>query len=212
MNRINKLVGTSVACVAAFLFIAGRVSATNLIVNPGFESGLTPWTYSGAGANANGTVAFGLNGPSALGSSCAAMSNFDTSTTLSLQQSTSPGSVVPGTVSYSFDVRNSSFSGGSFAYEIYSVPASGPATDLGPGTSPSYNDSIWHTLSGSVTVPANVDHLTIEFDCIAGASPSSGEDLFIDNVSITQVPEPTTVTLASLGVVGTVAFGRKRKL
>jgi hypothetical protein len=163
----------------------------------------------GSGPNAAGTENSGTNGPSAPGVTSAAMTNFDAGTTLSLQQTTAPGSVVPGTLNYSFDVRNFSFSAGIFAYEIYSIPATGPATDLGPGASTSYNDSSWHTISGSVIATANVDHLTIEFDCVAGVVGGSGEDLFIDNVSITQVPEPTTVTLVGLGLLGAIAFGCK---
>jgi hypothetical protein len=210
MNGISRFVGSSV-CGAALLFAAGQVSAgANLILNPGFETGdLSDWTYSGAGGNAAIFVNSGLNGPSAPGSDSVLLTNFNPSTALSLQQST--GSVLPGVVDYSFDLYPMvSVNGGAFSLHIIAVPSSGMNVDLGPVVYSGRYNSQWHTVSGSVTAPAGVDHLIIEFDCSAAAG-SSGDAVFLDNVSITQVPEPTTVTLVGLGLFGAVAFGRKRK-
>jgi hypothetical protein len=67
-------------------------------------------------------------------------------------------------------------------------------------------DSTWHTFSGSYTAPANTDHLKVELDA------TFVEILRVDNVSLSQVPEPTTVTLAALGLVGVLVMLRKRPL
>jgi PEP-CTERM motif len=214
MNWVGKFIGSSVGAVA-FLFAVGEVSAANLIQNPGFETGTTAsWLVMGAGAGSSVTVQTPDNGPSAPGSFNAFMTNSMAANNLALQQSTPLASAIPGSVNYSFDLKlDNSANGGVFFVHIWDVNSSGGIIDQGPGLlqpNPA-NDGNWHTFSGSFTAPATVDHLEIEFDCAAGADPGSVESMHVDNVSLSQVPEPATVTLVGLGLFGALAGLRKRK-
>ena len=211
MKGISKFAGSAVV-VAALVFVAGQVSAANLIQNPGFETGdFTGWSVLNAGFS---QVQTPDNGPSAPGSFNAYLSNSIAANNLALQQSTPLGSAVPGLVNYSFDEKVvSSLNGGVVFIHIWDINATGGVIDQGPGLLGPYFNSSWGTISGSFTAPANVNHLEIEFDCTTGAAAGSTEVVRIDNVSLSQVavPEPTTVTLVGLGLLGAIALGRKRK-
>jgi hypothetical protein len=53
--------------------------------------------------------------------------------------------------------------------------------------------------------------LYIEFDATTGANVGSTDQMGVDNVVLTVVPEPTTMTLVGLGMVGAVLGLRKRR-
>ncbi|MGO9246669.1 MAG: PEP-CTERM sorting domain-containing protein [Verrucomicrobiia bacterium] len=136
------------------------------------------------------------------------MSNLVGSTTLSLQQSTPTASAVPGLVNYSFDLQNFlAANGGTLSIQILDLNSSGGVIDQGPGLlQPNVPiDGNWHTVSGSFTAPANVDHFEIQFGC------TDAETLLVDNVSLRQVPEPTSLTLAAVGLLGAFLGLRKRQ-
>jgi len=213
MNGIGKFIGSSVA-VAALVFVAGQVSAANLVLNPGFETGdTTDWSILGAGPGASVTVQTPDNGPSAAGSFNAYMTNSIAAANLALQQSTALGDAIPGLVSYSFDMKGSvSANGGVFFVHIWDINSTGGVIDQGPGLLGPYFPSTtsWTTISGSFTAPASVNHLEVEFDCTTGAAAGSAEAVHVDNVSLSQVPEPTTFTLVGLGLVAAVLGLRKR--
>ncbi len=197
-------------CIAAAALVTRQAPAQNLIQNPGFETGtLTDWTVVGTafGVGVRVITPF-FNAPSAPGTYAAIMSNLTGSTTLSLQQSTPSASVVPGLVDYSFDLQNLlSASGGTFSIQISDLNSSGGVIDQGPGLlQPNVPiDGSWHTISGSFTAPANVDHLEIQFGC------TDAETLLVDNVSLRQVPEPTSLTLVATGLLGAFVGLRKRQ-
>jgi hypothetical protein len=213
MNGIGKFIGSSVA-VAALVFVAGQVSAANLVLNPGFETGdLTSWSVFGAGSGASVTVQTPDNGPSAPGSFNAYMTNSIAAANLALQQSTAVGDAIPGLVNYSFDMKGSvSANGGVFFVHIWDINSTGGVIDQGPGLLGPYfpSTSSWTTITGSFTAPANVNHLEVEFDCTTGAAAGSAEAIHVDNVSLSQVPEPTTLTLVGLGMVAAVLGLRRR--
>ena len=200
--------------IAACVFAAGQASAANLVANPGFETGTTAsWSILGAGAGASVVASTPDNGPSAAGSFNAFMTNSIPAANLALQQSTPLGSAVPGLVNYSFALKVvNSFNGGVVFIHIWDVNSGGGVIDQGPGLLGPFFNSGWVTISGSFTAPASVNHLEIEFDCTTGAATGSAEAIRVDNVSLTQaVPEPTTVTLVGLGLLGAIALGRKHR-
>jgi hypothetical protein len=211
MNGISKFIGSAVALV----FIAGQVSAQNLVLNPGFETGdTTSWLVLGAASGASVTVQSGDNGPSDPGSYNAFMTNSIAASNLALQQSTAVGDAIPGTVNYSFDMKGSvSANGGVFFVHIWDINSTGGVIDQGPGLLGPYFPSTtsWTTITGSFTAPATVNHLEVEFDCTTGAAAGSVEAVHVDNVSLSQVPEPTTVTLVGLGLVGGIWGLRRRR-
>ena len=211
MKATGKLVG-SLACAAAFVLAVNQVSAANLILNPGFETGTTAnWLVLNAGTvTVDGTA----NGPSAPGTFSAFMQNTLPANNLALQQSTAVGSASPGLVNYSFDLKvDSSLNGGVVFIHFWDINSSGGVIDAGPGLLGPYFNTGWVTYSGTWTAPANVNRFTVEFDCTTGAAAGSAESIHVDNVSISQavIPEPTTVSLVGLGLLGAILLGRKNR-
>jgi len=198
----------------AGLLIGNSVSAANLILNPGFENGTNlVWSVLGAsGSSAYVTLHSGANGPSAPGTFDAYMYNVIPAANLALQQSTALGDAVPGLVNYSFDLKvDSSLAGGVVFIHLWDINATGGVIDSGPGLLGPYFNTGWQTYTGSWTAPANVNHFEIEIDCTTGATVGSTEAIEVDNVSLTQVPEPATLSLAALSLLGVWTLRRSRK-
>ena len=213
MNGISKFVGGTMAA-AALVLVAGQVSAANLVQNPGFETGdTTDWSVLGASdGSAYVNVQTPDNGPSAPGTYDAYMYNVIPAANLALQQSTALGDANAGTVTYSLDLKvDSSLVGGVVFIHFWDINSTGGVIDQGPGLKGPYFNSSWQTYTGSWVAPANVDHFEVEIDCTTGAGAGSTEAIEVDNVSLTQVPEPTTLTLVGLGMVGAVLGLRKRR-
>lgn len=198
----------------AGLLIGNSAFATNLFLNPGFETGnTTGWSVLGAsGGSAYVNVLSPNNGPSAPGLYDVYMYNVIPAANLALQQSTALGDAVPGLVNYSLDLKvDSSLNGGVVFIHLWDINATGGVIDQGPGLLGPYFNSGWTTISGSWTAPANVNHFEIEIDCTTGAASGSTEAIEVDNVSLTQVPEPATVSLAAFGLLGVLTLRRSRK-
>ena len=213
MNGTSRFLVSSVGAVA-LMFVVGQVSAVNLILNPGFETGdTTDWSVLGASdGSAYVNVQTPDNGPSAPGSYDAYMYNVIPAANLALQQSTALGDANAGTVTYSFDLKvDSSLNGGVVFIHLWDINSTGGVIDQGPGLKGPYFNAGWQTYTGSWVAPATVNHFEVEFDCTTGATAGSAEAIEIDNVSLTQVPEPTTITLVGLGLVGAVLGLRKRR-
>ena len=214
MNGISKFVGGTMAA-AALVLVAGQVSAANLVQNPGFETGdTTDWSVLGASdGSAYVNVQTPDNGPSAPGTYDAYMYNVIPAANLALQQSTALGDANAGTVTYSLDLKvDSSLVGGVVFIHFWDINSTGGVIDQGPGLKGPYFNSSWQTYTGSWVAPANVNHFEVEIDCTTGAGAGSTEAIEVDNVSLTQaVPEPTTLTLVGLGMVGAVLGLRKRR-
>ena len=199
----------------AGLLIGNSVFATNLILNSGFETGnTTGWSVLGASdGSAYVNVLSPNNGPSAPGIYDAYMYNVIPAANLALQQSTALGSASPGLVNYSFDLKvDSSLSGGVVFIHLWDINATGGVIDQGPGLLGPYFNSGWTTITGSWTAPANVNHFEIEFDCTTGAASGSAEAIEVDNVSLTQVPEPASLALAAVGLFGALTLRRSRNV
>ena len=197
------------------LLAGGSASATNLLLNPGFETGtLADWLALGQGVGASISVQSD-NGPSAPGTFSAFMTDTIPANNLALQQSTALGDATPGLVMYSFDLKgNTSVNGGVAFVHIWDINSTGGVIDQGPGLLGPYFPvtSSWTTYSGSFTAPANVNHFEIEFDCTTGAASGSAEAFSVDNVSLSQVvPEPASLSLGAMGLLGAWAFRRSRK-
>jgi hypothetical protein len=199
----------------AGLLIGNSVFATNLILNSGFETGnTTGWSVLGASdGSAYVNVLSPNNGPSAPGIYDAYMYNVIPAANLALQQSTALGSASPGLVNYSFDLKvDSSLNGGVVFIHLWDINSTGGVIDQGPGLLGPYFNSGWTTITGSWTAPANVNHFEIEFDCTTGAASGSAEAIEVDNVSLTQVPEPASLALAAVGLFGALTLRRSRNV
>ena len=152
------------------------------------------------------------NGPSAPGTYSVLMVNSFPASNLALQQSTALGDAVPGLVNYSFDLKvDTSLNGGVVFVHLWDINASGGVIDQGPGLKGPYFNTSWQTYTGSWTAPAGVNHFEIEIDCTTGATSGSAEAIEVDNVSLTQVPEPASLSLAAMGLLGIWMFRRSSK-
>jgi hypothetical protein len=210
MKAWSKLIGNSFFAVALVVAVS-HVSAANLLLNPGFETGTTAnWLVLNVGT----VTVVTDNGPSAPGTYSAFMQNTAAANNLALQQSTALGSASPGTVNYSFDLKvDSSLNGGVVFIHFWDVNSTGGVIDQGPGLLGPYFNTGWQTYTGSWTAPANVDHFQVEIDCTTGAAAGSAESIHVDNVSISQavIPEPTTLSLVGLGALGLLLLGKKSR-
>jgi hypothetical protein len=195
----------------AVLLIGNTVLAQNLIQNPGFETGdLTGWTPLNVGATATISVLTPGNP-----GSYAWLDNTTLAYNLGLSQTTPNGSVGGGvTINYSFDLLGGNQNAGGVDFiHIFEQNSGGGVIGQGPGLLGPYFPSAsgWTTYTGSFTTMAGTDHLTIEFDATTGAATGSTDQMGIDNVSLTPVPEPTTLALAGLGGMALLSMIRRRK-
>jgi hypothetical protein len=209
--------GKSIACaicIVIFLLGTGELWASNLIANPDFETGdLTDWTVVNGGFGHGVSVRNDENDPLAAGSYDAYVSNLNSSAQVGLQQSTPAGSAVPGDdVNYSFDLRLDLSLKGSFFVHIWDINSVGGVIDNGPGVlQPSISaDGDWHTFSGSFVAPTGVDHFEIEFDAAIGTGVAA-EITRVDNVSLSEVPEPSSFLLTVIASLSPFALLRCKR-
>lgn len=186
-NWIRLFVGT--CCALTLGSIAMPAHAVNLLLNPGFESGsLGPWAgVGGLGPNATIIVRTPDNGPFAPGTHHAFLDNRAEANGLTLAQTTSPGSAIPGQVFYSFDLKSGPTSnGGVFFVEIFAQNIGG-AVIGGSGLLGNFANPNWGTFGGSFVAPAGTDHLTIQFEAPTGAVIGSQSSMQVDNAVLQQV-------------------------
>ncbi len=184
----NAVLGCIMAVLALALAGAGSDAlATNLLTNPGFETGdLTGWLVFGESANSGVTVQSPDNGPSAPGTHNAYMDNHAEAVGLTLKQSTPAGSAGPGLVFYSFDLKlGQAGAGGVFFVEVFAEQAGGGVIGTS-GLLGNYTPAAWTTFSGSFMAPANTDFLTIQFMANTGAVVGSISTMNVDNVDVHQ--------------------------
>lgn len=195
-------------------FLAGNTAlAQNLISNPGFNTGdLTDWTPINEASGATISVLPSGGNPT----DYAWLNNTIEGYNLALSQTTPNGSVVGAgiTIDYSFDLLGGNQAAGGVDFiHIFDENASGGVISQGPGLLGPYfpSASSWTTYTGSFTTVAGSDHLYIEFDATTGANAGSMDQMGIDNVELTPAPEPTTISLAAMGLLGVWAIRRSRK-
>jgi hypothetical protein len=215
-NQQGKIMKTTLKTIAftASLtgFLIGNTSlAQNLILNPSFATGdLTDWSPLNAASGATITVSPTGGNPTG---DYAWLDNTVEAYNLALSQTTANGSAVGGgiTVNYSFDLLGGSQAAGGVDFiHIFDENATGGVISQGPGLLGPYFPSAsgWTTYTGSFTTVAGSDHLYIEFDATTGANAGSTDQMGVDNVilSVTPTPEPTTLSLAAMGIAGIWAF------
>lgn len=207
----KRFVGTLCATALAGLLIGNTVFGQNLIVNPGFSTGdLTGWSTANTGAGATISVIPTGGNPG----DYTWLNETVEPATLVLDQATAAGSAVGAgnTVNYSFDLMGGNQAAGGVDFIHVEDENAGNAvigqTILGPYFP---SASGWTHYSGTYTTVANSDHMYIEFDASTGANAGSVDQMGVDNVVLSVVPEPTTMTLVGLGLVGAVLGLRKRR-
>jgi hypothetical protein len=218
MNGISKFVAGSIF-VAALTFVAGQVSAQNLVLNPGFET---------AGANsslaANWTVDTAAGGPvygvRTNDNPHSGSFNFEVflgsvgaGPVVEFNQSAIP---VTPTDAYTFSFYADRLAGSAGDVEQYNVQwfnaGNGLISQSGyQGFNPG-SGAYAQTIVTNLVAPSGAATATIYIHNAGAAAPSLTATIDYDDVSFgTAVPEPTTVTLVGLGLVGAVLGLRKRR-
>lgn len=223
---------------AAFLLTAYPAAAATLLLNPGFEAialapatsvtvtdadfeggesspQVTPWASGGnsvylASAGANSGV-WGTS--TRFNSQFVVLSNFNDGATFSnLAQSFTLGAA--GTFNFSFDWESAAFteenlngySAGGFG--LLSMRIHLPGGGVAAYTEVLTGNTQQGTLSASaVALPAGPVAIEILFDFESGGGAYN--HVFLDNVQVTAVPEPSTSLLAS--ALAGLAFRRRRR-
>ena len=211
MNAISKFIGSTV-CAVAFLFAVGQVSAANLVLNPGFET-----------AGANPSLAANWTTDTAAGGPVYGIRTNDNPHSGSFNYEVLLASIGAGPV-VQFNQSAIPVTGGSvYTFSFYSDRLAGSQGDSdqwrilwNAGGDTGYHSftpgaNTYALFSTSVTAPATATSATIFFHGAGPAIPAQSATVDFDDVSLTTVPEPMTVTLVGLGLLGAVALGRKRK-
>lgn len=219
MNRIGKCI-CGLACAGVFALFVGNASAQNLALNPGFEtagassSNAASWFTQFSGT---GVAAYGVrtnDNPS--GGSYNFELHLATDGAGPLEELIQTGMVVSANAAYNFSFsadRLTGSTGDNDQYRIVWLNSGGlPIGDTGffnftPGNN-AYASSSRTVTSAVGTVYAEIDYH------IAGAAVLGWTaTLDFDNVNFSPVvvPEPTTLTLVGLGMLGAVLGLRKRR-
>jgi hypothetical protein len=203
----------AVAWLGFCILFAGSSAHANLIANSGFEATqygagyyaypnatLDSWTYSGQAGllNASGSNAwYSGSGPTGFGGDQYAF----VQTTGSISQTFTSAA---GTYALSFldTGRTAGCCNGDQTFDVY-IDAS-----LVGAYSTSPNGAFSQQIIQSLALSAGSHTLTFE-----GTDPGGGDvTSFIDNVNLTQVPEPNSLALLAVAITGLVAFRRRRTL
>ena len=176
----------TVAVVLPLIGAFSVASAQNLLINPGFESGdLTGWEVAGGNSVATVTVASPDNGPTLPGTHNAFLENRGEALGLTLKQTTAPGSVTGGLVSYSFDLKLDQADVGGVVFVEVFAEQEGVGIIGGSGLQgPFWPWNAWTAYSGSFNAPASTNFLTIQFVAVTGAAVGTNCVLHVDNVSL----------------------------
>ena len=196
MNRIFFLLLLGVAVTLGSHPVPAQ--ATELIVNGGFETGdLTGWTLT------NEDLGLVYTGPGAEGlpnSGTYFFSGFDNTGFATLVQSTNVVTSIGSIYDFSF-FYNQNFpeaAGNILRYQIGSDPIVTVPNSASAG--------LWTQATDSYVADSILTSINIFFQTDDGAGTHR-----IDDVSFSAIPEPTSLALGSLGLLGLLVMGLFRR-
>lgn len=220
---MNALRMTSLAALGFLLLFCvttqGLASGIELTINGDFETGDTSgWSDFTTGSQSFGPTSFvsTLGPPS---TTAGEIVNPDQGTASVIKQANlGIGQVSEGDiVTISFDAAGVFGVGGVAFAEFFteldgggtttSVILGGSPLNAGQGLGSSYSNFSYTVPVG----PTPTGGITLQFNAATGAVAGSTAQLFIDNVSVSIVPEPATAGLAGLGLIGVLGGVRRRK-
>ena len=214
-----------IATITCLTILAGLVignAARAQVINGGFETLSGAYTTGALGWNDNSSPANNGSTASAHVSALDAFAGLE-ELTLTYQNSANPGigpsviaqsdifgGVSPGAETLTFEAKH--VQAGTENNQVQVIWFSAGNVFNGASGFVSYNPTLTaaYTLqSKNWVAPAGTVAAQVQFLSAGGAVPNDTATVRIDNVTL--VPEPTTMTLVGLGLLGAVAFGRKRK-
>lgn len=196
------------AVTTALFLSALAVPTLGAVSNGGFElpSSSPPaggeWQFNGSGGGRDGTNVHA-------GSFAANLNNTTEGANTNVQQQTPFGSVSAGTnYTLSFWAQGQYGVGGIGQAQVAFMNSGGGILAGYPQFINIPASANYQLFSQSYTAPAGSSAFFIAFNAVTGAVTGSTSHLYIDDVALGSVPEPTS--LAALGL-GAVALRRRRK-
>ena len=197
-------------CAILAIAISADATAQELTTNGGFETGDT----TGWSDFTEDPQTFNIT-PDANSGDWAAevFNNVDTGAGAVVKQANlGIGSVNPGDpIAISFAAKGSFAAGGVAFAEFFSeIDGGGTSSAEILGGGPLALTGDWQTFNFNTVAGADVSGgVTLQFNAATGAVTGSTAVLFIDDASVSVIPEPATATLVCLGLAG-VVFRRRR--
>lgn len=209
----NKTQHTWLLAIAVTAMSAISAQAVvQLAVNGGFETGDT----TGWSSFPTGDSTFTVTSPGALSSFAGLVTNpagGGASSAVIKQANLGVGLLTPGeSITISFDFKESSGAGGVIFAELFTEIAGGGVSKSEIlGGAPLFGSGSFSSRSFTTTLGPNVTGgVTLQFGVVTGADPGSFATGTFDNVSVTIVPEPSSIALLGLGSVALLARRRRQ--
>ncbi len=215
----------SIIFTLCVLIIPAIAAATpNLIMNGDFESGLDYWDYSGSVA-VGPTTGVGINSPSGDGSNFAGLVSDDSTPNSSLWQNVDMNG--PSMFRLQFDFSIATFEeswGDDFRAEMWiNFPGGGPFTPIfsygsGAGFFEDWDPINWpglkyYNMQGftyDFWWENPEDNMILTFHTLGYNADGKPSALYLDNLTLTAIPEPGSIMLMLVGA-GFAAFGLRRR-
>jgi PEP-CTERM motif len=224
MKMFPQAIAGAMGITAALAFSVSSTQAQNLLVDPGFELGIStpnPITQATVG---DGWALFGGSFSTAYpeaGSSSMVIGGNAGWSGVGAYQVISAG-VTPG-LTYDLSGDYHAAPGSDTGLNL----ANSPLVQLGfldasfntigsnvgslqtgtPAFDQSGNSAPWSTASVTDTAPAGAVYAVAYFMIVAGP----GDNIYVDNTSLTAVPEPATIALLGMGLAFPLYLIRRRK-
>lgn len=202
-----KLNACSVVLVAVSLTILSAENVSgNLLVNGGFEDGLTSWTFTGDGIS--DTASLSSDTPSGVGFSA----DLDINGPVGLPwliQDVSVAGLTGVELTFTASVKEARPAAPDDAWiagQVWMLPNSESGLILG-SVALFYSSPDWFEQTTTITVPPGANVARVLFTPQNPSFLAGNGRYLIDNVSLV-VPEPSTIMLATLAV-GSLLFKRR---